>query len=74
MSDTLLRILLMGSHLFLITDYKVGFTIITIFFWMRRVNPGAVSAESPTFRKQLDQDLSLNLTTSVYLSSHDRAC
>ena len=79
MSDTLLRILHMASHLFLIRDYKVGFTIITIFvfcFLMRRVNPGEVRwfAASPKLRKQLDQDLSLNLTTSVYLSSHDKVC
>lgn len=78
MSDTLLRILHVASHLFLITDYKVGFIIITFFFFflMRRVNPGEVKwcAENPMFRKQLDQDLSLNLTTSVYLSSHDKAC
>ena len=79
MSDTLLRILHMASHLFLIRDYKVGFTIITICvfcFLMRRVNPGEVRwfAASPKLRKQLDQDLSLNLTTSVYLSSHDKVC
>ena len=48
MSDTVLRVLPVVSHLFLITDYEVDSTIITIFL-MKGMNPGEIEwfAESP---------------------------
>lgn len=48
MSDTVLRLFHVESHLFLITDYEVDSTIITIFA-MKGMNPGEIEwfAASP---------------------------